>query len=169
MTENARKIHQLVSKAPAPYIVIPDNITAATIGERYFRQYCLPLYQELAGIAGEAEIPVRAYLDGDLKPLWQAIGESCIQGIDSLSPPPDNDTSPGEAAVMWPEMRLCVNFLSSVHLKSPEAINQRERELLEEAGYTGRLQIQVSENVPPGVWRKSYPQIVKAIYDLGKP
>ena len=70
---------------------------------------------------------------------------------------------------MWPEMRLYVNFPSSVHLKSPEAIYQRVRELLDEAGHTGRLQIQISENVPPGVWRKSYPQIVKAIHDFGKP
>ncbi|MCJ7750272.1 MAG: hypothetical protein MUQ65_04140 [Armatimonadetes bacterium] len=71
-------------------------------------------------------------------------------------------------------MRLRVNFPSSVYLKSPGAIyqraqEQRARELLDEAGHTGRLQIQISENVPPGVWRKSYPQIVKAIHDFGKP
>ena len=66
-------------------------------------------------------------------------------------------------------MRLCANFPSSVHLKSPEAIHQRARELLDEAGHIGRFQIQVSENVPPGVWRKSYPQIIKAIHDFAKP
>jgi len=70
---------------------------------------------------------------------------------------------------VWPEMRLRENFPSSVYLKSPEAIYQRAREILDEAGHTGRLQIQISKNVPPGVWRKSYPQIVNAIHDLGKP
>ena len=36
-----------------------------------------------------------------------------------------------------------------------------------EAGHTGRLQIQISENLPPGAWRKSYPIIVEAIRELG--
>ena len=169
MIENQREVFRLVPRARTPYIVIPDNLTAPAIGERYFRRYCLPLYQELVGIAGECGIPVYAHLDGDLRPLWKAIGESGIRGIDSFSPPPDNDTSPAEAAAMWPKMRLCVNFPSSVHLRQPEAINQRAMEILEEAGHTGRLQIQISENVPPGLWRTSYPEIVKAIRDFGKP
>jgi len=169
MIENQRKVFQLVPKAEIPYIVIPDNITAPPIGEKYFRQYCLPLYRELVGIAGERGIPVYAHLDGDLKPLWKAIGESGLRGIDSFSPPPDNDTSPAEAVAMWPEMRLLVNFPSSVHLREPDAIYQRAMEILQEAGHTGRLQIQISENVPPGMWRKSYPQIVKAIRDFGRP
>jgi hypothetical protein len=42
-------------------------------------------------------------------------------------------------------------------------------EILSEAGHTGRLQIQISENVPPGVWRTSYPEIVRAIRNFGKP
>jgi len=109
------------------------------------------------------------HMDGDLKPLWQAIGESGVRGLDSLSPPPDNDTSAAEAASMWPEMRLFVNFPSSVHLASPERIYDQAGEILEQAGHTGRLQIQISENVPPGVWRKSFPQIVQAIRDFGRP
>ena len=70
---------------------------------------------------------------------------------------------------MWPEMRLMMNFPSSVHLQEPKKIYQRAMEILEEAGHSGRLQIQISENVPPGVWRKSYPEIVRAIRDFGKP
>ena len=169
LAENERKIFQLVPRARIPYIVIPDNLTAPAIGEKYFRQYCLPLYQELVGICNEVGLPVYAHLDGDLKPVWKAIGESGIRGIDSFSPPPDNDTSPAQAAAMWPEMRLCVNYPSSVHLREPEAIYRRTMEILNEAGHTGRLQIQISENVPPGLWRTSYPQIVRAIRDFGKP
>ncbi len=169
MARNQRRVYQLVPKAKIPYIVIPDNITAPPIGERYFRKYCLPLYRELVDIAGECGMPVYAHLDGDLKPLWKAIGESGIRGIDSFSPPPDNDTSPAEAVTIWPEMRLGVNFPSSVHLREPDAIYRQAMEILSEAGHTGRLQMQISENVPPGVWRTSYPEIVRAIRDFGKP
>lgn len=90
-------------------------------------------------------------------------------GLDSFSPPPDNDTRAAEAAAMWPEKRLMLNFPSSVHLAEPDAIYSQARQILEEAGHTGRLWIQISENVPPGVWRRSFPQIVRAIQDFGKP
>ncbi|MGI6705867.1 MAG: hypothetical protein ACOX6S_06275 [Clostridia bacterium] len=70
---------------------------------------------------------------------------------------------------MWPEKRLMLNFPSSVHLAEPDAIYSQARQILEEAGHTGRLWIQISENVPPGVWKRSFPQIVRAIQDFGKP
>jgi hypothetical protein len=41
--------------------------------------------------------------------------------------------------------------------------------ILDEAGHSGRLQIQVSENVPESAWRRSYPAIVEAIRAFGAP
>jgi hypothetical protein len=38
---------------------------------------------------------------------------------------------------------------------------------LEEGGRSGRLQIQISENMPPDAWRKSCPAIVRAIGENG--
>jgi len=110
---------------------------------------------------------VFVHMDGDLKPLWDDIGPSHVRGLDSLSPPPDNDTSVAEVVSRWPEMRILVNYPSSVHLAAPRTIYEQTMRLLEEGGRTGRLQIQISENVPPDVWRTSYPQIVKAIADFG--
>jgi EAL domain-containing protein (putative c-di-GMP-specific phosphodiesterase class I) len=92
-----------------------------------------------------------------------------VRGLDSFSPPPDNDTRVADAVRLWPEMRLWLNFPSSIHLASEERIYEVTREILEEGGHTGRLQIQISENVPPGVWRTSFPQIVRAIDDFGPP
>lgn len=155
-------IFKSVRHAPMPYVVVGDNITAPMIGEAYFRQYCLPYYHALADVMDERDVPVVVHMDGDLKPLWNAIGESRVRGLDSFSPPPDNDTSAAAAAAMWPEMRLLVNFPSSVHLHGEAAIRERADQILEEAGHNGRLWIQVSENVPPGIWRKSYPVLAQA-------
>lgn len=162
-----RDIFEIVRKAPIPYIVFPDNITAPTIGERYFRRYTMPYYQELAEMLSDRDMPIYVHMDGDLKPLWTAIGESGVRGLDSMSPPPDNDTSAGDAVTQWPEMRVGLNFPSSIHLASPEVIRETADRILAEAGHTGRLQIQISENVPPGVWRKSYPIIAQAIHEFG--
>jgi hypothetical protein len=164
-----RTIFEIVRKAPVPFVDFPDNITAPVIGERYFRRYCVPLYNELADMLAARAVPVFVHMDGSLRPLWKAIGETRIGGIDSLSPPPDNDTSVGQAAAMWPQMRLFVNFPSSVHLMEPVQIRRQAEEMLAEAGHTGRLEIQISENMPPGAWRNSFPQIVRAIEEFGKP
>jgi hypothetical protein len=153
------------SGAPIPYVVFGDNITAPAIGESYFRKYCVPSYNELAAMLAETgkDIPVFVHMDGDLRPLWSAIGDSAVRGLDSFSPPPDNDTRVADAIANWPEMRICLNFPSSVHLQDEDAIYRAAEQILEEGGHSGRLQIQISENVPPNVWRKSFPQIVKAI------
>jgi hypothetical protein len=173
MRDVQRRLFQVVCEAarevPLPYINFPDNITAPMIGDAFFQEYCVSSYNELAGMLEDAgvRIPVQVHMDGDLKPLWGSIGASRVRSLDSMSPPPDNDTSVAEAMSRWPEMIVCINFPSSVHLLEPEAIYAKTMEILEEGGRQGRLQIQISENVPPGAWRKSFPQIAKAIADFG--
>ena len=108
-------------------------------------------------------------MDGNLKPLWKAISESQVRGLDSFTPTPDNDTTVAEAAAMWPEMRLFVNFPSSVHLRPYDQVHAEAEEILAVAGHTGRLQIQVSENVPLDKWQTSFPAIADAIDQFGKP
>ena len=153
----------------APFVNFGDNITAPVIGEAYFRRYCVPMYDRMAEMLDGTGVPVAVHMDGDLKPLWAAIGESRVECLDSLSPPPDNDTRAADASELWSRMRLFVNFPSSVHLLEPDRIYARAMQILQEAGHTGRLWIQISENVPPGVWRTSYPEIVRATRDFGTP
>ncbi len=167
MIREMRAVFEVVARVPVPFVDFPDNITAPMIGEANFRQYCAPFYNELANLLSEQGTRVLVHMDGDLKPLWDAVGETQIDGIDSLSPPPDNDTSVAEAFSLWPKRCVLVNFPSSVHLSSPQAIYDQAGELLQQGGRTGRLQIQISENTPPGAWRKSYPEIVRAIRDFG--
>ena len=112
------------------------------------------------------DIPISVHMDGDLKPLWKAIGESPVRMLDSMSPPPDNDTSVVDALSLWKDMRVGINYPSSVHLREAEVIYDTTMEILRQGGNTGRLQIQISENMPPNAWQKSYPQIVKAIHDF---
>ena len=146
-----------------------DNITAPCIGPRNFREWCVPLYDELAGVLDDRGVPVFVHMDGDLKPLAGDIATSGVTGLDSFSPKPDNDTSVAEARTAWPEMHLLVNFPSSVHLEPPERIYETATEILEDGAHGGKLQIQISENVPPERWRVSFPEIVRAIDDFGTP
>jgi len=150
-----------------PYVLFPDNITSPMIGEKYFKKYCVPLYNECAEILKDTGTLIGVHMDGDLKALWDAISQSQVRVIDSLSVPPDNDTDVKTAISIWPETRLLINFPSSVHLKSSDEIYQKAMEILNQGGKTGRIWIQISENMPPDAWKKSYPAIVKAINDFG--
>jgi len=163
-----RAAREAVDEVPVPYLNFGDNITAPMIGEKYFRKYCLTSYQELADMLSDCDrdVPIAVHMDGDLKPLWDAIGESPVRLLDSFSPAPENDTSVADAIRIWPEMRLCPNFPSSIHLAKPEVIYETAMDILEQGGRTGRLQIQISENMPLGAWKRSYPQIVRAIHDF---
>ncbi len=163
-----RVAREAVDELPVPYLNFGDNITAPAIGDEYFRKYCLPSYQELGDMLSDCsrDVPIAVHMDGDLKSLWDAIAESPVRLLDSFSPFPENDTSVADAIRLWPEMRLCPNFPSSIHLAEPEVIYETAMEILKQGGRTGRLQIQISENLPPGDWKQSYPQIVRAIRDF---
>ena len=129
----------------------------------------MPFYDELAGrLAGQGTpVPVGVHMDGDLKSLWSDIAASKVGMLDSFSPAPDNDTTVADAVRLWPEKSLGMNFPSSIHLKPPRVIYETAADLLRQGGRTGRLMIQISENVPKDVWRKSYPEIIRAINDFG--
>ena len=169
LTHEIRRVFEICRRSDAPFIDVADNITAPTIGPRNFEKYCVPLYNELADLLADRGAILLVHMDGDLKPLWDAISASKVRGLDSLSPPPDNDTSVADAVRLWPEMRLGVNFPSSVHLRPDQEVYDEAMKILNEGGHTGRLQIQVSENVPRDCWRTSYTAIARAIDDYGKP
>ena len=163
LAARARRVFEIAARSPAPFIDFPDNITAPAVGAERFRRYCVPLYDELAGMLAERGAKIFVHMDGDLRPLWDAIGESRVGGIDSFAPAPDNDTTVAQARGMWPEMRLWVNFPSSCHLRDYAGVRAVAERILEEDGRSGFLQIQISENVPKDAWRTSYPAIADAI------
>jgi len=169
LAAQARQIFEIAYRSPAPFVDFPDNITAPTIGPHRFSQYCIPYYNALADMLAERGAPVFVHMDGDLRPLWDLIAESKVGGIDSLSPAPENDTPIAAAVAMWPRMRLFVNYPSSVHLRPADEVRAVADDILQAAGHTGRLQIQISENVPLYAWRTSLPAIADAVESYGRP
>ncbi len=163
-----RQVMDCVAQSDSIYASIPDNITAAMTSPTLFRRFCLPYYQELSARLAERDVPLFCHMDGDLKPLWALIGQTGLRGLDSFSPHPDNDTSLAEAIALWPGMQLAINYPSSVHLYEPEGVRQITRDLLAQAGHTGRLMVQLSENVPPHRWRTTLPIIVEEILAFGR-
>ncbi len=169
LLERNRRVFEIAYYSPAPFIEVPDNITALTIGPERFRTHCVSQYNEIADMLAERDAYVVVHMDGDLKPLAQAIAESKVRAIESFTPAPDNDTTVAEALSFWPGKSLLVNFPSSVHLRPAEEIRAETKAILAAAGHTRRLQIQISENVPYAVWRNSLPAISEVVEAFGAP
>ena len=151
------------------YVDFPDNVTAPMIGPDKFERFLLPQYQELSARMAQCGTRVFSHMDGDLKPLRDVIARSGLSGIDSFSPAPDNDTTVGEALEAWPQMQLFMNFPSSVHLMDEGSIRRHTREILAQGGDSGRIEIQISENVPHNVWRTTLPIITEELEAFGTP
>ena len=157
-------------RVPVPMIDVPDNITAPVIGPKNFRKDRLPRYNELAEMLADVGTLVYVHMDGDLKPLWKLIGESGVRGIDSLSPPPDNDTSVGQAHALWPEMRLCRTSRPPSTWPSREQMNRRwHGKSWTRVGTPAACRSRFRKNVPPGVWRRSFPPIRGRHDNFGAP
>lgn len=103
-----RQQFEIAYRSPAPFINIPDNITVPAIGPKRFREYCVPLYNELGGMLEERGARLFIHMDGLLKPLWKDIAASKVGGLDSFTPVPDCDTSVAEALAQWPD-KCCIS------------------------------------------------------------
>lgn len=167
--EEIEIVHAVSKRIDLPLARFADNLTAPAIGRERFRRYCMPFYAKLAEMLAGKNVPIFSHMDGELKGLWAEIAECRLDGIESFTPAPTGDTSVQEAASLWPDKILLLNFPSGVHLAEPVTVRRHADEILRVLAPTGRLQIQISENVPAWAWRKSIPQIVAAIEDYGPP
>jgi hypothetical protein len=169
LNARARKTFEIAYHSPAPFIDIPDNITAPAIGIKRFQKYIQPLYDEFGDMLAERDAPLFVHMDGFLRPLRHAIAASKVGRMDSFSPAPDSDMTIDEAVSIWLDKILWVNFPSSVFMQSEEQIREKTNEILNSAGHSSKLQIQISENIPLDRWRSSFPIIVEEIERFGKP
>jgi len=163
LIKRARKIFKIAESSPTILVDFPDNITSLAIGPKRFRQYCVPLYDELSDQLADRNIPVFVHMDGDLKVLWNDIANSKISGLDSFSPAPDNDTTVEDAVRMFPGKILYINFPSSIHLRPYDAVRAEAEYIIKKTQHTQKVQIQISENVPLNIWKTSFRAIIDAI------
>jgi hypothetical protein len=82
------------------------------------------------------------------------------------TPAPDTDLTLSEALAAWPDKVLWVNFPSSLHLASPEVIEQTTRELIETAAPGNRFILGITEDVPEDRWQESLLLMARVIHEM---
>ena len=163
MLERYEELYDLAAESPAEVILLADNITSDVVGQERFRNYCLPVYRRLRSQLSGAGKLLAVHMDGRLRSLLKEIGEAEFDIVEALTPPPMGDVSLKEARSAWPEKALWINFTSSVHVESPEAIEAHTRGLLEEVGGKRGFAVGVTEDAPVEALERSLAVISRVL------
>ena len=139
-----------------------DNITSDMTPPNYFERFCLPVYKKRAKALGALGKPYLIHMDGKLKALSGLIRDAAFPVIESLTlPRMGGDMTYTEARDALNKI-VVPNFPSNLCVEDDAAVERFVRELKEEAAGTPFL-LQVSEDIPPGEWRRVLPVILRAV------
>ncbi len=127
------KAAEITAGCPSEHILCIDNITN-TISPRYYRDYCLPIYEIYSSaLSGTGKI-LAVHFDGLFGHLKDEITDSPFQVIDSVSIPPIGDVSLREARRLWPDKVPFVNLPAHLAWASKEELIGGYSSILSDCG-----------------------------------
>ncbi|MFC2017806.1 uroporphyrinogen decarboxylase family protein [Chloroflexota bacterium] len=141
------RLAEFAADCPAKYLVIQENMSDMT-SPRYYREYCLPIYEIYAKhLHGTGKV-LGAHMDGPLGKLKKEIAESPINVIDSLSVPPTGDVSLTEVREIWPDKMVFMNTAAHLSWAEPAKVREFYKALAEEWGSKKGLLLELCEHLP---------------------
>jgi hypothetical protein len=149
----------------AEVLWMPENVTVDMTPPYNLKKYHLAAYQKYSKWAHEAGKLIVAHFDGKVKPLHDALLNSGLDGLESLSNPSiGGDATYDELCRMFPNMALLPNFPASLAISKENALEEYIAHLKDTAAqYHRSLMLQVSEDLPAGTYQTTIPRIVAAM------
>jgi len=148
MLERYRELYELAAGAPVDIIQLADNTTSDVIGRERFRQYLMPVYEDLSACLAGTGKKLAVHMDGRIASLADEVAEARFDIVEALTPAPMGDFSVAEARRCWPDKALWLNYTSSMHVAGESEIRAHTRELVEQAGTKRGFAIGVTEDAP---------------------
>ena len=140
---------EFAAGCPAKFVNIEENMTDVMTSPKYYREYCLPIYEIFSKqLAGTGKI-LGAHMDGRLGNLKKEIAESPLNVIESFSVPPTGDVSLSEVKKIWPDKMVFMNTASHLAWAKPEEVRTFYEALAEEWGTKKCLLLELIEQLPP--------------------
>ncbi len=142
-----RKIAEIVRECPAPYIDVMDHITDI-ISPRYYKKFCLPIYQIYKDALKGTGKKLGAHMDGRFGHLKKEIAEAPLDVMESFTVPPVGDVSLTEARELWPDKTLFINCPPHLNWAEPDEARSGYEAIAEEWNSKKGLLIEHSEEIP---------------------
>jgi hypothetical protein len=168
LTEDRRKFYPLVAESPALMVYGDANVSPEVVGLDRFVRYVLPHYDEFAEILHEKGKLLIVHFDANTRLLASAIAGSHLDVVEAFTPYPNGDMTVAEARTAWQDKVLWINFPSSIHLESPERIEEVTRGILQEAKPGDRFLVGITEAVPTDLWQASFRAISRVLREEGE-
>lgn len=130
------------------FVRCTDNIDGRMTSPRFFEEYCVPYYQDLAEILHSRGKRLVVHMDGSLRPLVDLIHQTDIDVIEGFAAPPMGDLSLDEAMDRWLGKSIWVNLPASILPATRQEIKAFLQELLAKAEGSGRVVVGIAENFP---------------------
>ena len=142
------RLAEFAAGYPGRFVNVGENMSDMT-SPRYFREYCLPIY-EIYGkqLAGTGKI-LGAHMDGRLGSLRKEIAETPLDVLESFSVPPTGDVTLSEVKSIWPGKMIFMNTASHLAWARPEEVRTFYEALAAEWGSRKGLLLELSEELPP--------------------
>jgi len=160
---------KLIARSPPRIVNIGDNIDGLLINPELFRRYCLPYYQEYAGILHSGNKIAQSHMDGRLRCLKDIIPETGLDVVQAFTPPPTGDLPLREARAAWGEdLAIWVNIPEVLFYRKPEGMKSYIHDLLREASPGRGVVLGITETVPPDHRDRGLEAITGAVMRWGR-
>lgn len=163
MLTNYRRAVEITAAGPGRFVSVLENFTAESLGPKRYKEFLLPVYEEVFPVLQSAGKIIGTHYDGQLSSCRKLIAEAPIDLIESLTPPPEGDMSLAEARQIWPDKLFWSNINVACYDLPPAQLHELVLQRVAEASPDGtRLAFEVSEQYPDN-WKKSIPVVLEAL------
>ncbi len=156
-------MYVIAAESPAQLIVYGGNIQANIVSPNFFKDYYLPLYNNIGIMLHNKGKLLGNHWDGPVGALKELVAKSPIDVLEAFCPPPDGDMSIKEAIEIWPDKIISMNFPSGLQHLSEDQITNVAKAFIDEAGTGERFMISLTEDFPSHYAEKIFYGIAEAV------
>jgi hypothetical protein len=163
LTDQLIEASRIIARGPGRFIDMLENLTAESWGPERFRRHHLPVYARVFDILHAGGKKVVAHFDGKLACLADLVAGTSLDGIESLTSPPEGDMTYDRARAVFREKFIWGNLNVSLYDLPPHALRARVQELARLAAPDGRLfAFEISEDLPRN-WKETIPMVLETL------
>ncbi|MDH7568951.1 MAG: uroporphyrinogen decarboxylase family protein [Armatimonadota bacterium] len=162
LVEKQREMYRVIADGPGEVVKLWENLTGETMGPDRFAQFHLPVYREFADMLHARGKRLIAHTDGRLARLKVELAAAPLDGLESITPPPEGDLALDEARQRFGHKSLWINIPVSCYLEPPRKLAAYVRALLTQTQPWNGVLFEISEDLPPN-WRESVPVVLAVL------
>lgn len=166
LLEQFRRRIELAASGPGRFISILENFTAETVGPQRYKEFFMPVYNEVMPVLHQAGKVAGCHYDGRTACCKELIAQAPFDLIESLTEPNEGDQTLAACRAVWAEKLFWSNIRVSDYQLPPDQLAEKVASMVKAASPDGRrLAFEISE-IWPANWKTSVPVVLDTLRQL---